>query len=68
MPSDINDNDADDGISERFWDAVNAFPEGLRDEAKRWLSEREAAHRIVKELQEKGLAALLPDDEGGARD
>ena len=53
--------DPEDYIYELFWAAIDGFPEDLQEGAATLLAESSTALCLVRELQEKGLAALLPD-------
>ena len=51
---------SDDEISDFFQESILTIPfADDRERAQQWLAEREAAFRVFKELQEKGLSALL---------
>lgn len=41
----------------------SVFPDEYRELARRWMAEHRAAHRIVRKIEEKGVAALI-DDKG----
>lgn len=49
----------DDAISSLFHEAIDSFPAEMQEAARAWLSEREAALMLIREIETKGLEALL---------
>ncbi|WP_158279434.1 hypothetical protein [Falsochrobactrum shanghaiense] len=48
-----------DQIADLFHEAVSTFPAELQEQALEWLAQREAAYRLIREIEEKGPGALL---------
>jgi hypothetical protein len=50
---------SDEAVAELFAKAIESFPLESREAARRWLAKRERAHRLILEIQTKGLGAFL---------
>jgi hypothetical protein len=51
-----------DPFLEMFENAIEQFPIGIQPQAREWLTRRDAAFRVVSELESRVLAALSDDD------
>ncbi len=52
----------EDEIGNLFRAAIEHFPPEFQEKAEDWLASRDAAHRIVTQLIEKGVVSLFEDD------